>query len=336
MADTKLSALTALGAGPAGGDQLYLRDVSEAASAESKSITIANLLLGLLFFDGVVDADGNGNWTTLQAGDDALDAADYTMVVKAGTYAAGLTVSTDDAKVIIEPGAAITGNFVLSGDNVTLIIGGGADIIGTITLSGTGCSLICEAGVDIDGIVLSGNFGYVNGGGWDTLSNGGTAAHGASATGTDCIVENIALQTTGGGAGSFAAAHATGVRTTYKNVKVVDSDLQAFRMLAGCDDSIVEGCVSLASDDDGVFIGASQMRVINNNIIVVDAGNVLTVAAGGDNSVIVGNIVQTATGNPVEIDAAGENCVVVGNRLNGAVNDASGTSTVASNDETAF
>ena len=78
------------------------------------------------------------------------------------------------------------------------------------------------------------------------------------------------------------------------------------------------------------------MRVINNNIIVVDAGNVLTVAAGGDNSVIVGNIVQTATGNPVEIDAAGENCVVVGNRLNGAVNDASGTSTVASNDETAF
>ena len=44
MADTKLSALTELDATPAVDDELYIRDVSEAAATESKRITTANLL----------------------------------------------------------------------------------------------------------------------------------------------------------------------------------------------------------------------------------------------------------------------------------------------------
>ena len=44
MADTKLSALTELAATPAVGDELYIRDISEAAAAESKRITVANLM----------------------------------------------------------------------------------------------------------------------------------------------------------------------------------------------------------------------------------------------------------------------------------------------------
>ncbi len=43
MADQKLSALTELAATPANDDEVYIRDVSEAASAESKRITVANL-----------------------------------------------------------------------------------------------------------------------------------------------------------------------------------------------------------------------------------------------------------------------------------------------------
>ena len=46
MADTKLSALTELAATPADTDEVYIRDVSEAAANESKRITIANLLAG--------------------------------------------------------------------------------------------------------------------------------------------------------------------------------------------------------------------------------------------------------------------------------------------------
>ena len=43
MADKKLSELTELAATPANEDEVYIRDVSEEASAESKRITIANL-----------------------------------------------------------------------------------------------------------------------------------------------------------------------------------------------------------------------------------------------------------------------------------------------------
>jgi hypothetical protein len=42
MADTKLSALTALAATPVEADEIYIRDISEAASAESKRITYQN------------------------------------------------------------------------------------------------------------------------------------------------------------------------------------------------------------------------------------------------------------------------------------------------------
>jgi len=44
MADTKLSALTELAATPAVDDEVYIRDISEAAADESKRITTANLL----------------------------------------------------------------------------------------------------------------------------------------------------------------------------------------------------------------------------------------------------------------------------------------------------
>jgi len=44
MADTKLSALTELAATPASDDEVYIRDVSEAAATESKRITIANIV----------------------------------------------------------------------------------------------------------------------------------------------------------------------------------------------------------------------------------------------------------------------------------------------------
>ena len=43
MADTKLSVLTELAAAPAVDDEIYIRDVSEAAADESKRITIANV-----------------------------------------------------------------------------------------------------------------------------------------------------------------------------------------------------------------------------------------------------------------------------------------------------
>jgi len=48
MADTKLSALVELAAAPAVDDEIYIRDVSEAAATESKRITYANLVANQL------------------------------------------------------------------------------------------------------------------------------------------------------------------------------------------------------------------------------------------------------------------------------------------------
>ena len=52
MADKKLSALTELAATPAVDDEVYIRDISELAAAESKRITTANLLGSCLLADG--------------------------------------------------------------------------------------------------------------------------------------------------------------------------------------------------------------------------------------------------------------------------------------------
>ena len=48
MADKKVSELNELNATPADNDEIYLRDVSELASAESKRITVVNFLGGLV------------------------------------------------------------------------------------------------------------------------------------------------------------------------------------------------------------------------------------------------------------------------------------------------
>ncbi len=50
MVDTKLSALPELAAAPAVDDEVYIRDISEAAADESKRILISNLMLALTRF----------------------------------------------------------------------------------------------------------------------------------------------------------------------------------------------------------------------------------------------------------------------------------------------
>ena len=66
MADSKLSALTELNATPDSTDEFYIRDVSEAASAESKRITYANLLGGAYIPSGtdVAVTDGGTGAST--------------------------------------------------------------------------------------------------------------------------------------------------------------------------------------------------------------------------------------------------------------------------------
>ena len=74
MADTKLSALNELAATPAGSDELYIRDVSEPSSSESKRITVTNLLSGAPTATETIDSDsGNlGAGVTFTPGDSGI------------------------------------------------------------------------------------------------------------------------------------------------------------------------------------------------------------------------------------------------------------------------
>lgn len=60
MADQKLSALVELAAKPAADDELYIRDVSEAAADESKRIKITNLLTKEFFVPATGYENGAG------------------------------------------------------------------------------------------------------------------------------------------------------------------------------------------------------------------------------------------------------------------------------------
>jgi len=265
-------------------------------------------------YDGVVDAGGGGNWTTLQAGDDALGHT-YSMLVKAGTYSSqSLIVTTDNVHIVVEPGT---------------------DIGGTVTLSGANIKLSLGPNCDLDGLVVSGNDCVVDGGGWSTIVDGTTANHGIEITGSRVTVQNIATKTTAGDSTSFDAVSISGSGGGFilRSVRIVDSDRRAIDY--SVTDGLIEGCLISGADAQGIIAhdstASSSCRIIGNRITATGSQAILLQGAG-DNSVIVGNEIQAVTGVPVEIGGDAENCVVVGNRLDGSITDSSGTSTVASND----
>jgi hypothetical protein len=289
-------------------------------------------------YDGVVGIGEKADFTTLQAADDQLDAGAYSLYVKQATYAAGLTVSTNNAHIYCEPGTVIEAAIILSGDDVTLKLGAGCDIQGILTMSGNNVSVLCENGCDLDRTILSGNFGYLNGGGWGTVCLT-TSDEAIQVTGEDCIVENIAAHTaTGGSASDAVEVPAGAVRNVIKNVKVIDSDSRGIHARGA--QGLVEGCLILGSDSDGIRVDAVEYRIIGNQVIAAGTDGI-HISAGGDNSVINNNIVKDHGAQAIDILADAEDCTIVGNRVddlgtsNGVV-DNSGTSTAAGNEETAF
>jgi len=291
-------------------------------------------------YDGVVDAGGGGNWLTLQAGDDALDGGTYTMLVKAGTYNAGLTVDTANARIVVEPNTTIVGNILLgTGNNIVLILGTGCDVQGTITLSGANCSLICENDVTTDGLILSGAQCFVDGGGWGGGADGGTARHGIVISAADITVQNIMAKTTAGGGTSYDAVSISsgGTRFVLRGVKIEDTDRRAIDYSAA--QGLITECLIAGADAQGIIChdstDSSSCRIVNNRIIAT-ASQAILLQGAGDDTVILGNEIEAVVGVSVEIGGDAENCVVVGNRLDGAITDSSGTSTVASNDAATY
>ena len=203
------------------------------------------------------------SYTTVQG---AFLAREKNIHVKAGVHP-GFTVSTNDVLIQLEPGTVVEAAIILSGNNVTLRVGAGCDIQGIVTISGDGCSFICEDGCDIDGIICSGDGNRVDGGGWGTLSHGGSnTAHGIDCSGSRNIVSNMSFQTLGGIAGTYMAIYVrTGTFNTVRNCRVIDADAGAI-YVASADNLIVDNVV-MDADEDGIFVAAARNRIIGNYVV---------------------------------------------------------------------
>ena len=189
-------------------------------------------------YDGVVDAGGGGNWTTLQAGDDALDGGAYSMLVKAGTYSSqNLVVATNNAYIFIEPGTVIDG---------------------TITLSGTGIYIQCGNGVDLEGLIISGNSNTFDGGGWETIIDGGTARHAVDITALYNKVQNTSVKTTAGGGNAYDGVRIHQQTNQIVNVQCINSDRYAFHSDTDGYDAAYIGCVASDSDDHSFYIASTR------------------------------------------------------------------------------
>jgi len=112
MADTKLSALTALGAAPATGDLLLIDDVS---AGESKSITVANLFTSPSFTGTVTLPTGLTGVIRADSGVVSVDSDVTDLVTAASDTAAGkvelataaeTTTGTDATRAVTPDGLA--------------------------------------------------------------------------------------------------------------------------------------------------------------------------------------------------------------------------------------
>jgi len=293
-------------------------------------------------YDKVVDAAGGGDSTSIQTGlDSAGDSS--TVLVKSGSYTENINSTNTNVKVVVEPGTTVTGTVTLTGDCNTWQMGAGGTVTGLITLTGDKCSYLGKNGGALSGVQIDGASCYFTGGGWGTLTDGGTTVRGIlmNSVSADSIVTCFSSQTTTGGTG-FDAVVINSSRSVCSIAKINDSEEEAIDMGAAATDILVLGVTALESDVNAFNIQSERTRCIGNRMTISGGGSaqrgiLMGTSGAGDNSIVGACVIDQTTGaDSIEINANTENCVVVGNRLNGAVDDKSGTSTVADNELTAF
>lgn len=156
MADAKLSALTELAATPATGDEVYIRDISEAAADESKRITLANLLaaynaLTSTLTNKTLDANGTGNSIT------NIENAD---IAAAAAVAFSKLAALTDGNILVGNGSNVVVSVNPSGD-VDISNAGvfsiAADVIIDADVAAAAAIAFSKLAVLTDGNILVGN-----------------------------------------------------------------------------------------------------------------------------------------------------------------------------------
>jgi len=162
--------------------------------------------------------------------------------------------------------------------------------------------------------------------GYASFIDGGTTGDAIELNAANCRIDNLRLQTTAAGGQAYRGIdlQAGADDCVISRVIISGSDDDGINGNSTATNNMIYGCTVEACDGTGIEVNGSLNIV---NCVVKDT---VTWTGNGDNSVIVGSYVSGA----ITIHADAENCVVVGNRAPGGITDNSGTSTVASNDET--
>ena len=293
-------------------------------------------------FHNAVVASSGGDYTTLAAAEAALTAP-FVVVVKTGTYAG--TTLAKAGLWIFDPGTIInTTALTVTGNKTGLVFGPGCDIQVLYQHTGTDAFSDMHNGVASVGLIFDGLRPFLSGGGWGSISNGGSTQHGLyfddSPAATDGMALNIEASTTSTGA-AVRSIKADAIRTALSGVKVSQSDGSAITTTVSTNtDLLILGCLTLDCDVSGFLMGGPRFRAIANYFLSSGTDGI-SPSGAGDNSVMVANIIKDPAESGILIGTNDEDCVVVGNRVDpdgtgNAIDDNSGTSTVTANNTTTF
>ena len=169
MADTKLSALTELAATPAVGDQVYIQDISEAAAAQSKRITIANIFTSPTLVTPALGTPASGVMTNVTGTAAGLTAGNVTT----NANLTGVVTSTGNATAIADKALAIAK--LADGTDGELITWGADGVIAAVAV-GTATHVLTSNGAG-----AAPTFQAAAGGGGTAIAASATAQN-ASAT----------------------------------------------------------------------------------------------------------------------------------------------------------
>lgn len=142
MADTKLSALVALAATPAVDDEVYIRDISELAAAESKRITIANIFNSPALTTPALGTPASGVMTNVTGTAAGLTAGNVTT----NANLTGVVTSAGNATAIADKALAIAK--LADGTDGELITWSATGVIATVAV-GTATHVLTSNGVGV-------------------------------------------------------------------------------------------------------------------------------------------------------------------------------------------
>jgi len=260
LADTKVSALTELAATPAGGDELYIRDISEAAADESKRITVDNLLGGVL--KNIIED------TTPQLGG-SLDANNNTILNIVNAYSdltSGVWTAAVAGQMLMLLDSYSTG--ATSGPTL-LLDHSNSDVLGTQTA--------VDAADELGAIMFRGSngTGFVNGGQFLALA---TETFSGSARGTklewktvDNTTTTLDLRMTLDQDGGLYMAGATGSSQGVGTINAVGVYDDSVLLTCYVAEAFNTGRINLQEWDD-LVPNRIHEPVINDGVVVEPGG----------------------------------------------------------------